>query len=71
MGLLRLVGKGSECHCYHTIFVRLGDGAAIFPLRNGHSFSRLWVLELLRKMGGRFEPCRQLQFANGVTSLLS
>lgn len=52
MGLLRLVGKGSECHCYHTIFVRLGDGAAIFPLRNGHSFSRLWVLELLRKMGG-------------------
>lgn len=31
MGLLSLVGKGSECHCYHAIFVRLGDGASIFP----------------------------------------
>lgn len=66
MGLLRLVGKGSECHCYHTIFVRLGDGAAIFPLRNGHSFSRLWVLELLRKMGlGDLNPADSFNLQTG------
>ena len=46
MGLLSLAGKGSECHCYHAIFVGLGDGASIFPSCNGHLFSCLWVLAL-------------------------